>query len=126
MTASFSAGTGVLTVFGDNLNNNIVISRDSAGDDPELKGELAVAQRPLTEEWEKERQDAVKTLREHQPLPPEVKDRLRDLARNNPLNAEVVQVPIGEPMASRVPPSDAVISTASEFITRCRPGAPSL
>lgn len=31
VTASFLAGAGVLTVFGDNLDNNIVISRDAAG-----------------------------------------------------------------------------------------------
>ena len=31
VTASFSAATGVLTVFGDNLGNNIVVSRDAAG-----------------------------------------------------------------------------------------------
>src|SRR5215207_4020618 len=31
VTASFGAGTGQLTVIGDNLNNSIVISRDAAG-----------------------------------------------------------------------------------------------
>ena len=31
MTASFSASSGVLTVFGDNLDNNIEISRNAAG-----------------------------------------------------------------------------------------------
>jgi Ca2+-binding RTX toxin-like protein len=31
VTASFSAATGVLTVFGDNLGNNIVVSRNAAG-----------------------------------------------------------------------------------------------
>src|SRR5215475_4988540 len=31
VTASFLAGTGVLTVIGDALNNNIVVSRDAAG-----------------------------------------------------------------------------------------------
>src|SRR5262245_1577289 len=31
VTASFSANAGVLTVFGDSLDNNIVVSRDAAG-----------------------------------------------------------------------------------------------
>ncbi|MFL5241142.1 MAG: beta strand repeat-containing protein [Gemmataceae bacterium] len=31
VTASFSAGAGVLSVFGDSLNNTIVVSRDAAG-----------------------------------------------------------------------------------------------
>ena len=31
VTASFAAGTGVLTVFGDNQANNIAVSRDAAG-----------------------------------------------------------------------------------------------
>jgi Ca2+-binding RTX toxin-like protein len=31
VTASFNPGTGVLTVFGDSLNNSITISRDAAG-----------------------------------------------------------------------------------------------
>ena len=31
VTAFFSPSTGVLTVFGDALDNNIVISRDAAG-----------------------------------------------------------------------------------------------
>ena len=31
VTASFSAATGVLTVLGDNLGNNIAVSRDAAG-----------------------------------------------------------------------------------------------
>ena len=31
VTASFSAATGTLSVFGDNLDNNIVISRNAAG-----------------------------------------------------------------------------------------------
>ena len=32
VTASFSPGTGTLSVFGDNFDNNIVVSRDVAGD----------------------------------------------------------------------------------------------
>src|SRR5262245_14312349 len=31
VTASFSSATGVLSVFGDSLDNNIVVSRDAAG-----------------------------------------------------------------------------------------------
>jgi Ca2+-binding RTX toxin-like protein len=31
VTASFAPGAGILTVFGDSLNNNIVVSRDTAG-----------------------------------------------------------------------------------------------
>src|SRR5688500_3123381 len=31
VTATFAAGTGVLTVFGDNLDNNITVSRNAAG-----------------------------------------------------------------------------------------------
>ena len=31
VTASFSAGSGVLTVFGDNLDNTITMTRDAAG-----------------------------------------------------------------------------------------------
>ncbi|HEY7427637.1 MAG TPA: calcium-binding protein [Gemmataceae bacterium] len=31
VTASFSPGTGILTVLGDSLNNNIAVSRDAAG-----------------------------------------------------------------------------------------------
>jgi Ca2+-binding RTX toxin-like protein len=31
VTASFSAGTGVLSVFGDSQDNNIIVSRDAAG-----------------------------------------------------------------------------------------------
>jgi len=31
VTASFSANTGILSVFGDSLNNNIAVSRDAAG-----------------------------------------------------------------------------------------------
>ena len=31
ITASFSKGTGILTEFGDNLDNTIVTSRDAAG-----------------------------------------------------------------------------------------------
>ena len=32
--ASFLAGTGILSVFGDNLDNTITVSRDAAGNDP--------------------------------------------------------------------------------------------
>src|SRR5262245_46831651 len=31
VTASFAVGSGVLSVFGDNLDNTIVVSRDAAG-----------------------------------------------------------------------------------------------
>src|SRR5688500_10907247 len=31
VTAMFAPGTGVLSVFGDNLNNNITVSRNAAG-----------------------------------------------------------------------------------------------
>ena len=31
VTAVFSPGTGVLTVLGDNLNNNVTVSRNAAG-----------------------------------------------------------------------------------------------
>ncbi len=31
VTAMFNLGQGVLTVFGDNLDNNIVLSRDATG-----------------------------------------------------------------------------------------------
>ena len=31
VTATFQPGTGVLTVFGDNLNNNATVSRNAAG-----------------------------------------------------------------------------------------------
>src|SRR5262249_28335744 len=31
VTASFAPGTGILSVLGDNLDNNIVVSRDVAG-----------------------------------------------------------------------------------------------
>lgn len=43
VTASFSPDTGVLSVFGDNLNNNIVVSRNAAGNILINGGAIAVA-----------------------------------------------------------------------------------
>jgi preprotein translocase SecE subunit len=65
------------------FTGQVPITAQTVGDDPELKQGLSEAQRPLTEGWQARRQAALDSLRQVGHFPPEVKDQLRDLAKED-------------------------------------------
>ena len=65
------------------FTGRVAITWGSVGDDPDLKKELSEAQSPLTEKWQERRRAALDTLRQVGHFPPEIKDQLRDLAKED-------------------------------------------
>jgi preprotein translocase SecE subunit len=70
----------------------VPVTWQTVGDSPELRHDLGVMQQRLTAEWEARRGKALKTLREAPYLPPDIKDRLRDLARDPQTGSDVKKV----------------------------------
>ena len=70
------------------FTGRVAITAQTVGDDPDLKEQLNELQKPITEQWQQRRQAALDTLRQIGHLPPDVKDQLRDLAKE-PGNEDV-------------------------------------
>jgi preprotein translocase SecE subunit len=82
------------------FTGRVAITAQTVGDDPDLKAELDELQQPITEKWQERRRAALDTLWHIGHLPPDVRDQLRDLAKDDPdvqkLLQEVVRPGAGE------------------------------
>jgi preprotein translocase SecE subunit len=82
------------------FTGRVAITSQTVGDDEALKKELDGVQAPLTEKWQERRQAALDALRQVGHFPPEIKDQLRDLAKEDAdvkkLLEEVVKPGAGE------------------------------
>jgi preprotein translocase SecE subunit len=61
----------------------------SVGDNPELRHDLGAIQQGLTSDWQHRRDVALETLQKARYLPPDVKERLRDLAKDPQTGSDV-------------------------------------
>jgi preprotein translocase SecE subunit len=77
------AKTGGAWQVGIPFTGRVAITAQTVGDDTDLKEELNRRQRPIIEEWQERRRGALDTLRQIGHLPPDVKDQLRDLAKED-------------------------------------------
>jgi preprotein translocase SecE subunit len=109
------------------FTGKVEINWQTVGDDVELRVKLDALQQPLTEEWKQRRQEALETLRQAGQLPTATKERLRDLAKDDPdvqkLLEELPRRTGGEAETGLSPEQEMKLNDAVEVLRQPQPGA---